>query len=435
MLKKPADNPMEIIIIIGLILLNGIFAMAEMSLVSSKKYKLETKNKQGNAGAAKAIELSEDPTKFLSTVQIGITLIGILLGIFSGKALTYDVEQFFSGIELFSPYAHNLAVGTVVILITYLSIVLGELLPKRIGITFPESIAVVLSRPMHWLSILTSPFVWLLTKTNNFILNILGIHNNMDNAATEQEIISLIKESTASGEIQDIEQEIVDRVFELGDRKVESLMTHRRDILFIDVSDSLEEIRGKINKEPHSAYPVTSDNNLDKVIGIIHMKDLFEGAFTRPFELSKYVKKPIFMFESTPAYKLLEEFKLQKMHYALITDEYGSIVGFITMDDVVDALVGDITQEHQYEYTIHQRDENSWLVDGQFSFIEFLRKMNLDDDHVSDHFHTIGGYIIHQHQAIPATGTIVELENLTLEVVDMDGPRIDKVLVIRKLED
>lgn len=234
-----------------------------------------------------------------------------------------------------------------------------------------------------------------------------------------------------SGEIQDIEQEIVDRVFELGDRKIESLMTHRRDILFIDISDSLEEIRAKVKAEPHSAYPITIDHNPDKVQGIIHMKDLFECAFDQNFDIKKSIKKPIFLFESTPAYKLLDMFKKQKMHYALITDEYGSIVGFVTMDDVVDALVGDITQEHQHEYTIIQRDENSWLVDGQFSFPEFLRKMQLNDDYISEQFHTLGGYIIHQYQAIPTTGISVKLENYIIEVVDMDGPRIDKVLVTK----
>ncbi len=422
---------MEILIIIGLILLNGIFAMAEMSLVSSKKYKLETKKKQGNPGAQKAIELSEDPTKFLSTVQIGITLIGILVGIFSGKALTADVEKILSNIAFIRPYADELSVGIVVVLITYLTIVLGELLPKKLGITFPETIAVILSRPMYLLSLMTSPFVWLLTKTNNLLLKILGIHDIKDKTATEEEIISIIKDSTISGEIQDIEQEIVDRVFELGDRKIESLMTHRRDILFIDMEDSLEEIRAKVKAEPHSAYPVSIDHNADKVQGIIHMKDLFESAFSKTFYIKHYIKKPIFVFESTPAYKLLEMFKEQKMHYALITDEYGSIVGFVTMDDVVDALIGDITQEHQHEYTLVQRDENSWLVDGQFSFPEFLRKMHLDDEHISDDFHTIGGYIIDQHRSIPTPGIIVKLEEYSIEVVDMDGPRIDKVLVTR----
>ncbi len=422
---------MEILIILGLILLNGVFAMAEMSLVSSKRFKLETKKKQGAAGAEKAIELSEEPTKFLSTVQIGITLIGILLGMFSEKALTTDVQAFISKIEVLRPYAQNISSSVVVIIITYFSIVLGELVPKQLGITFPESISTILSRPMYWLSRITSPFVWLLSKTNNLILRIFGIHQNKDNIVTEEEIISIIKDSTMSGEIQDIEQEIVDRVFELGDRKIESLMTHRRDILFIDISDSLEEIRAKVKAEPHSAYPITIDHNPDKVQGIIHMKDLFECAFDQNFDIKKSIKKPIFLFESTPAYKLLDMFKKQKMHYALITDEYGSIVGFVTMDDVVDALVGDITQEHQHEYTIIQRDENSWLVDGQFSFPEFLRKMQLNDDYISEQFHTLGGYIIHQYQAIPTTGISVKLENYIIEVVDMDGPRIDKVLVTK----
>jgi putative hemolysin len=420
---------LEIVIIIALVLLNGIFAMAEMSLVSSRKFKLESEKKKGSSSAKVALELSESPTRFLSTVQIGITLIGILLGVFSGQNLTDDVEKIIVGIPSLAPFAHNISVGIIVVLITYVSIVLGELIPKKIGMSYPEPIAMALAKPMKLLSKLTAPFVWLLTVTNDGILKFAGIKHENEKFVTEEEIKSIIRESTSSGEIQDIEHEIVDRVFELGDRKIGSLMTHRMDIIYIDIDDDIQTIRKKIGQEPHSAYPVVENNHLDKTIGIVLLKDIFEGSFSKTFNLKAYLKQPLYLIEATPAFKLLDLFREGRVHYALITDEYGSTKGFVTMDDVLDALVGDISQEHQSEYSIMQRDENSWLVDGQFSYNEFLRKFKISTQDFSDEFHTVGGYIIHEHKTIPVTGVKVELEHLTLEVVDMDGPRIDKILV------
>jgi putative hemolysin len=241
---------MEIVIIFGLVLLNGIFAMAEMSLVSARKFKLEVEKKKGRSSAKAALELSESPTRFLSTVQIGITLIGILLGVFSGENLTDDVESMIIVIPSLVPYAHNIAVGVVVVSITYISIVLGELIPKKIGMTYPEPIAMSLAKPMMLLSKLTAPFVWLLTATNDTILKLTGIKNENDRFISEAEIKSIIRESTFNGEIQAIEHEIVDRVFELGDRKIGSLMTHRIDIIFIDIKDDIQTIRKKSEMSP-----------------------------------------------------------------------------------------------------------------------------------------------------------------------------------------
>lgn len=420
---------MEILIILFLVSLNGIFAMAEMSLVSSRKFKLESESKKGRSGAKKALDLSEDPTRFLSTVQIGITLIGILLGVFSGENLTLDLDLFLQNFEWLKPYTHNIAVGLVVVFITYLSIVLGELLPKKIAMTFPEPIAIMLAGPMSFLSRISAPFVWLLSFTNNSILRIFGIKNNKDAAVTEAEIKSLIKEGATSGEIQQIEHEIVDRVFEFGDKKIESIMTHRRDIIAIDIKDTVDEIKNKVFLEPHSSYPVTKNNDLDNIEGIVLLKDLFEGILSYSFDLQKHIKKPIYLYENTPAFKLLEMFRQERMHYALIIDEYGSVKGFVTMDDVLDSLVGEITQEHQQEYGLFKRDEQTWLVDGQYSFSEFLRKMQLSDEYLSEDFHTVGGFIIEQNNSIPNIGSKVTLENFVLEVIDMDGPRIDKIMV------
>lgn len=425
---------MEIIIIIALILLNGIFSLSEMALVSSRKFKLETAKKKGSTSARKALELSENPTKFLSTVQIGITLIGILLGVYSGENLTNDILKLLEPFPAIQPYAKSLSTVIIVVLVTYLSIVLGELLPKRLGMAFPETLIMVFARPMYILSKITSPFVWVLTASNNLIISILGLEKMSDNKITEEEIKSIVKESAEFGEIDVIEHDIVERVFELGDRKVNSLLTHRKDIVFFKTSESLEEIHHKINTEQHSAYPVSTSNNLDDVIGIVLLKDLFIPSQGKDFDIRQYVKKPIYLNENTLAYKVLELFKKHKMHYGIVVDEYGATLGIVTMDDVVDALVGDVTEDHHDEYSIVQREDGSWFVDGQYSVLEFAKYFQLDTDYFNRQaFTTVAGLIIHLSNKLPDVGEKVEIEDLELEVVDKDKQRIDKILVTRKV--
>ena len=423
---------MEIIIIIALILLNGIFSMSEMSLVSARKFKLESAKKKGSAGAKTALDLSENPTKFLSTVQIGITLIGILLGVYSGESLTHDVEQYLTQVQVLSPYAHDLAVVIIVIVVTYLSIVLGELLPKRLGLTFPEPIAIFLAKPMKILSVITSPFVWLLTISNDIILKVLGIKNTMESKVSEEEIKSIIKESAEGGEIQNIEQDIVERVFELGDRRVNSLYTHKNDIVFFVETDDLPTVRQKITAEKHSAYPVCSEDDIDKVTGIVLLKDLFTPSIEQDFDLKNFIKEPLYLTEGTYAYKLLEMFKAKRVHYAIVVDEYGSTKGIVTMDDVVDALIGDVTEHNQDEYQITVRDDSSWFVDGQYLFTEFLRYFNIEmEEEIDADFVTIAGFFIYKFKNLPNIGDVVTIDSYTLEVIDKDGQRIDKILVTK----
>jgi putative hemolysin len=424
---------MEILIIIGLVLLNGIFSMSEMSLVSSRKFKLENAKKKGSEGAKAALELSENPTKFLSTVQIGITLIGILLGVYSGENLTNDVDLFFSKFEIISAYSHQIAVGVVVVFVTYISIVLGELLPKRLGMTFPESIAIRLSRPMKVIAFITSPFVWLLTSTNDILLKLLRIKKTSESKVSEEEIKSIIKESADGGEIQDIEHNIVERVFELGDRKVNSLFTHRSELVFFDIDDDWNTIRKKINEDKHSAYPVCKGNNIDDIVGIVLLKDLFVFQSREEFDLKMVIKEPLFLNETTSAYKVLELFKKEKLHYGIVVDEYGTVQGIVTMDDVVDALIGNVTEMDQEEYQITERNENSWLVDGQYSVAEFIKFFDLHlDFEVNDRFNTVAGLIINQSSTLPKVGDKITFDHYILEIVDKDGQRIDKVLVTRK---
>lgn len=424
---------MEILIIIGLVLLNGIFAMSEMSLVSSRKFKLENAKKKGIKGAKVALELSENPTKLLSTVQIGITLIGILLGVYSGENLTSKVTLFLSQFEVIKPYASNIATGIIVVSITYLSIVLGELLPKRLGMTFPEPIAILLAKPMKILSAITSPFVWLLTASNDILIKILGIKNTTGGNVSEEEIKSIIKESAKEGEILDIEHNIMERVFELGDRKVDTLFTHRNDIVFFTTSDSWEDIKSKINQEKHSAYPVSKTDNLDDILGIVLLKDLFTPSNDKKFNIKDFIKQPIYFNESVLAYKVLEMFKKEKMHYGIVVDEYGTTQGIVTMDDVVDALVGEATENDQHEYQLTQRDENSWLVDGQYSIIEFIKYFDLDlEENYQSNYTTVAGLIIYSKSIMPEVGQKIMVGNYELEIIDKDGQRIDKILVTRK---
>lgn len=421
---------MELFIILVLVLLNGIFSMSEMSLVSSRKFKLESSKKKGSSGAKTALELSENPTKFLSTVQIGITLIGILLGVYSGENLTNTVVAFLNEFTFLKPYAPKIATVVIVVFITYLSIVLGELLPKRIGMTFPEPIITVLAKPMNFLSKITSPFVWLLTNTNNLLLKIMGIHRINDTTVSEEEIKSIVKESAAVGEIEEIEQNIVNRVFEFGDKKVSALFTHRSDIVFFSVTDSFDVIREKITKEKHSAYPVSKTNSLDDIIGIVLLKDLFIPTTTNNFNIEDYVIEPIYFNENTNAYNLLETFKNEKIHYGIVADEYGTIKGMVTMDDVMDALIGESTEIHHDEYQIIQRSDNSWLVDGQYALSDFAKYFDLDiTDEQHNKFTTVAGLILDETIEIPKVGDKIELNNMILEVIDKDGQKIDKILV------
>ena len=420
---------MEILIIIALVLLNGVFAMSELSLVSSRKFKLEAASKKGNLGAKKALELSENPTRFLSTVQIGITLIGILLGVYSGENLTNDVEGFLVQFEFIQPYAKTISTLVIVVFITYLSIVLGELFPKRLGMTFPEPIAIALARPMNFLSKVTAPFVWLLTSSNDLLLLIFGIKKQTDSRVSEEEIKALIKESAEGGEIQDIEQDIVERVFELGDRRINTLLTHRTELVYFNLSDSWETISAKINQEKHSAYPVCKNNNLDDIVGMVLLKDLFSPQLQSGFKLLDYLKKPLFINETSYAYPVLEIFKKEKLHYGIVIDEYGSTMGIVTMDDVVDALVGDATEFDQDEYQITPRDEKTWLVDGQYSLIDFVKYFNLSISTKNSQFTTVAGLIIFKSSKVPSVGEKIKLEGYELEVIDKDGQRIDKILV------
>jgi putative hemolysin len=424
---------MEILIILFLILLNGIFSMSEIAMVSARKFKLESSAKKGNSNARKALQLANNPNTFLSTVQIGITLIGILTGIFSGEKIEEDLKAAISGIPLLEPYAQPITVTVIVIVVTFFSIVFGELIPKRIGLMFPEVIASTVARPMTLISIITKPFIWLLTKTNDLFLGIFGLKDKKEGIVSEEEIKAMVQESALGGEIQQIEQNIVQRVFALGDRKVGELMTHRGDLLSFNITDDLRTIKEKSKIESHSVYPVYRKTP-DNLIGVVSVKDIFPKEFKGPdFNLAEFLKQPVMVPESAPAYKVLERFKESKIHYAFVLDEYGSVQGMISMDDILDALIGDVTEYNQQEYQIVQRDDTTWLVDGAYPFFEFLNFFDVHDEtYFEGDYNTLAGLILHQISYIPRVGEVIKWHDFEFEIMDMDGPKIDKLMITRK---
>ena len=402
--------------------------MSEIALISSRKSRLETAAKKGNKSAKTALDLANSPNKFLSAVQIGITLIGILTGIYSGDKITEDVEYFVSGFEAITPYAHSVAVGIVVVVLTFFSLVLGELLPKRIGLNHPESIAKAMAMPMKVISIITAPFIWLLTTSTEFLLKILQIKPTADGKVTEEEIKAIIKEGTEVGEVQEIEQDIVERVFHIGDRKVNSLMTHRSSMIYLSMEDTLEEIKTKVLDELHSVYPVCEEN-LDEVVGVVFLKDLFANFEKGNFNLRSIAKEPSYFIEHTSAYKALENFKKTKVHYAFITDEYGVFQGIITLNDILEALVGDAADFDDDEYKLIANEDGSWLVDGQYSLHDFLTYFDMDELTTDYEVTTVSGFIITELGAIPKEGDKLIWNKLEFEAQKMDGVKIDKVLI------
>ncbi|MFY8097367.1 MAG: hemolysin family protein [Flavobacterium sp.] len=419
---------MEIVIIFLLILLNGLFSMSEIALISARKNRLETAAKKGNTSAKTALDLANSPNKFLSTVQIGITLIGILTGIYSGDKVTEDVKLFFEGYEMTLPYAHSIAVGVVVVTLTFFSLVLGELLPKRIGLNYPEGIAKAVAVPMRIVSTVTAPFVWLLTTSTDLILDVLKIKPTADGKVTEEEIKAIIKEGTEVGEVQEIEQDIVERVFHIGDRKVNSLMTHRKGVVYLSLDDTFDEIKEKVLGELHSIYPLCNEN-LDEVVGVVLLKDLFANLEKGDFNLVEIKQDPVYFIENTSAYKALENFKKSKVHYALVTDEHGMFQGIITLNDILEALVGDAADFYDEEFQLVAREDGTWLVDGHYSLHDFLTYFDLDDLLNDYEVTTVSGLILTELGDIPKQGEKLIWNKLEFEVIDMDGVKIDKVLV------
>ncbi len=419
----------ELIVIGILIALNGLFSMSEIAIVSSRKSRLEEMLRRGNLRAKTVLQIAESPNHFLSTVQVGITSIGILNGIFAGATISQEMAKWLAQTGLSASASDKLAVICVVVVVTYLSIVVGELLPKRIGMTNPESISLLVARPMLLISRATAPFVWLLSTSTDLLVKLLNIKKHAGSAVTEDEIKAMVTEGASVGAIQEIEQDIVERVFHLGDQRVAALMTSRNDLVWLNVTDTPTVAHQKIAQNHHSAYPLC-DGELDHILGIVYAKDLFVAMLEgQAFDLRKFVKPVNILPESAKAYWALEKFKETKIHHGVVVDEYGTVGGYIVMKDILDALVGDINEQEAIQ--IVQRADNSWLIDGRLPFFEFLHEFGLRQDNPSANFHTISGLVIHVLKRIPTTGDKFEWDAFQFEVVDMDGNRIDKIMMTK----
>ncbi len=418
---------MEIVVLLLLILLNGLFAMAEIALVSARKTRLESAARKGKRAAQRAIDLSDHPFRFLSAVQIGITLIGILTGMYSSAKIQDDLAAWIAQFAEVAHYADSIATVIIVVVVTYFSMVLGELVPKRIGMNMPDKVAMIVALPMHWVSVIASPFIWLLSKSSNTIIRLLGLHVPHGNNVTEEEIKAIIQEGTESGEVDTIEQDIVERVFSMGDRKVGSLMTHRSDLVTLSTHMTPETIRAVVIENMHSIYPVFADGK--DLQGIVLLKDLFKHLTDEDFRLSNHVVAANFVPEYLSAYEALRQFKGSHTHQALVVDEFGELQGLITLNDMLEALVGDAADFYGQDFTFLQRADGSWLVDGQYPFPDFLRRFDLDELATAYPYNTISGLILHELRSIPKAGDTLQWMDFQIEIMDMDGARIDKILV------
>jgi putative hemolysin len=421
----------EIIIILVLIFVNGIFSMAEIAVVSSRKSKLESLTKKGDQKAKKILKIAEKPEYFLSTVQIAITAIGLVTGLYSGKSLSLPLSNILTnlGFGLSSMWFANILV---VILVTYFTLVLGELLPKKIGLNNPEKVAGFIISPMNFITKLTYPFVVVLSKSTLFLLKIFRIKKNDDSIITEDEIKQIINESTEDGEIQEVEQDIVERVFSLGDRDVSSLMTHRIDFEWFDVDDGQLQIKKKLENHIHYIYPV-ADKSLDNIIGVVFLKDMIK---MREGSIRNIVKEPQFLPESSSAYHALEVFKEKKISYALIIDEFGLIIGMVTMNDILESLIGSAEEIGvSDEYQMIKREDGTWLVDGQYPFFDFLSYFEIENKYQELDYNTLSGLILDLTGKIPKEGEKIYWELFCFEIVDMDIARIDKILVTQNSSD
>ena len=418
-----------VFILFLLILLNALFVMSEIALVSARKGRLEGLAAKGDDKAKAALELANNPEKFLSTATIGITLIAILTGVYAEEKFSRLLAPFFEQITFTQKYANGIATTVVVILVTFLSIIFGELIPKKFGLLRAEKIARSIAIPMNFLSTVMHPFVWLLSGITNLIFKIFNIKKASDSAVTEEEIKAMISEGSEHGSIEEDEKDIIERVFHLGDRNITSLMTHRTDIVWYNVNDTLTDIKNKFGDIIYSTFPVC-EGTVDNIKGIVYVKDLLKSNPDRA--LADIMKPALFVPENNSAYQLLEKFKGTRIHSAFIVNEYGTLEGMITLNDILEAIIGDVPQTGQEEYEIIKREDGSFLIDAQIGFYDFLSYFERADwmNEGEHEFDTLAGFVLHELEHIPATGEKFAWRDFTLEIIDMDGQRIDKILVV-----
>lgn len=416
----------EILILALLLLLNGVFVMSEMAVVSSRKARLQQQANEGDKRSGAALDLAQNPTVFLSTVQIGITLISVLLGALGGSAFSAPLAELFKRWPVIRPYADSLAFGIIVALITILSLLIGELVPKRLALHQPEKVAAAISGPMLFVSKLFTPLVWLLGRITEFVLKIIGIKPSDEPPVTEEEIQLLIGQGAEAGVIEEAEQDMVEGIFSLSDSRVYSLMTPRPEIIWLDIKDSPDEIRRKIIESPFSRFPVCQDN-LDMVLGIIKARDLLAppGLSSEAFKLKDKLRPAFYVPETMFASRALEIFKEKNAELMLVIDEFGALQGLLTLNDIIEEIVGDIEVEPQAT----QRQDGSWLLDGMLEADNFKEIFKLDSLPHEGEYETLSGFVMTSLGRVPQAADHFEWNGLRFEVMDMDGHRVDKVLV------
>lgn len=426
---------MEIFILIGLILLNGVFAMSEIALVTARRARLSRLAADGDAAAAVAVRLGDDPTRFLSTVQIGITSTGILSGIFGEATLSAPLAHWLQSLAL-PPRGSEIAATTLVVMaITYCSIVVGELVPKRIGQMHPEFIARLVARPMNALSALSRPFVHLLSSSTNVLLRLLGLRGDQAPTLTEEEIHAMLDEGSEAGIIEKSEHAMLRNVFRLDDRQISSLMVPRSDIVWLDINRPQDENLTLLAESEHSRFPVCR-GGLDEILGIVSTKQLFLQTLkhdAEPLSLTMQLQPPVYVPESLTGMELLEQFRASGAPMVLVIDEYGEVMGMVTLQDIMEAVAGEFLPRRQEDAWAVQREDGSWLLDGLIPLPELKDRLGLK--HVPDEdkgrYNTLSGMMMWLLGRLPNTGDIATWEHWRLEVVDLDGKRIDKILAMR----
>ncbi|HNX39608.1 MAG TPA: hemolysin family protein [Methanothrix sp.] len=421
----------EILIIFLLLLANAAFAMAEMAVATSSKARLKVMSEWGHSGARKALEMAEDPNHLLSSVQIGITLIATLTGAFGGTTVADELALYLVGIPSLAPQSEGLALALVVLPLAFFSLIIGELAPKRIALSSPERIASLCAPFLYAFSRLVSPAIRLLGLCTDLVLKALGVGPSAGPSVTEEEIRILIDQGTDAGVIEEDEQDIMERVFSLGDRRVDSIMTPRGDIVWLDIDDTIEEIQRKISVTSFSMFPVCR-GRLDDVLGIVESRDLLKcNLADHKMDLKSSLMPPLFVPESMRALKVLERFKLTGVHLAVVLDEYGSVQGIVALVDLLEGLVGDIPHIDELEEPqMVKREDGSYLVDGAMTVDEFrdALKLHIQPSEQEGQYKTVGGFMMAHLEKIPAAGDYFEWEGYRFEVVDMDERKVDKVL-------
>ena len=419
-----------IVVVLLLVVLNGLFAMTELAVVSSRRSKLQARAERGDRGARAALKLSEEPTQFLSAVQVGITLIGSLAGAYGQATIAGELDRILEvAFPALTAYTEVFATALVVVCITYVSLIIGELVPKRLALIFPESVASKMAGPISTLAIVLKPFVLLLTASTSGILKVLGVKDRDGSDVTQEEVATILAEGTSAGLIEPEEQEMIEEIMRLGDRPVRVAMTPRHDVFWIALDDPEEVVREEIRTCPYSRIVVARENDVDNPLGLVHKKDVLDALLTTgKIDIEPLVAEPAFIPQSTSVLKALEILKGSRVHMAFIVDEYGAFEGVVTATDILEMIAGDFDEGHDEEQAwIHQRADGSWLVDGQTDLDDLADALG-EDFGEHEGFHTVAGLILHQISRVPDEGEVLQVGRFEVEVVDMDDRRIDKLI-------